>query len=112
LIQAIQLIITRDPALMQIVAVSLQVTGTALLFSTLASILLGSWLGLTRFLGRQLVIALLYTGMGFPPVVVGLFARVYRSLSSRCQRFCAYGRSVHLTPENNGHSRWKLTLEG
>jgi tungstate transport system permease protein len=79
LIQALQLIITRDPALMQIVAVSLRVTGTALLFSTLVGIPLGSWLGLTRFLGRRLVIALLYTGMGFPPVVVGLF--VYLMLS-------------------------------
>ena len=79
MIQAIQLIITRDPALMQIVAVSLRVTGTALLFSTLVGIPLGSWLGLTRFLGRRLVIALLYTGMGFPPVVVGLF--VYLMLS-------------------------------
>jgi len=79
LIQAIRLIITRDPALMQIVVVSLRVTGTALLFSTLLGIPLGSWLGLTRFPGRRWVIALLYTGMGFPPVVVGLF--VYLMLS-------------------------------
>jgi len=79
LIQAIQLIITCDPALIQIVAVSLRVTGTALLFSTLVGIPLGSWLGLTRFIGRRWVIALLYTGMGFPPVVVGLF--VYLMLS-------------------------------
>jgi len=50
-----------------------------LLFSTLAGIPLGSWLGLKRFVGRQLVMALLYTGMGFPPVVVGLF--VYLVLS-------------------------------
>jgi len=51
----------------------------ALLFSILAGIPLGSWLGLKRFVGRQLVLALLYTGMGFPPVVVGLF--VYLMLS-------------------------------
>lgn len=79
MIQAIQLIIACDPALMQIVVVSLRVTGTALLFSTLVGIPLGSWLGLTCFLGRRLVIALLYTGMGFLPVVVGLF--VYLMLS-------------------------------
>jgi tungstate transport system permease protein len=36
-------------------------------------------MGLSRFAGRKLVIALLYTGMGFPPVVVGLF--VYLMLS-------------------------------
>ncbi len=36
-------------------------------------------MGLSRFVGRRLLIALLYTGMGFPPVVVGLF--VYLMLS-------------------------------
>lgn len=77
--QAFQLIITRDPALFEIVALSLRVSGTALLFSTLIGIPLGAALGLSRFVGRRLVIALLYTGMGFPPVVVGLF--VYLMLS-------------------------------
>jgi tungstate transport system permease protein len=33
---------------------------------------LGAWLGLHRFPGRGAVIALLYTGMGLPPVVAGL----------------------------------------
>jgi tungstate transport system permease protein len=51
----------------------------ALLFSTLVGIPLGAWLGLKQFKGRRLVMALLYTGMGFPPVVVGLF--VYLMLS-------------------------------
>lgn len=58
---------------------SLRVSGVALLFSTLIGIPLGAALGLSRFIGRRLVIALLYTGMGFPPVVVGLF--VYLLLS-------------------------------
>ncbi len=57
----------------------MRVSGTALLISTVIGIPLGSWLGLSRFLGRRLVIAFLYTGMGFPPVVVGLF--VYLLLS-------------------------------
>lgn len=77
--QAFQLIITRDAALFEIVALSLRVSGTALLFSTLIGVPLGAVLGLSRFVGRRLVIALLYTGMGFPPVVVGLF--VYLLLS-------------------------------
>jgi tungstate transport system permease protein len=67
------------PGLIEIVALSLRVTGTALLFSTLIGIPLGAFLGLSRFAGRRLVIALLYTGMGFPPVVIGLF--VYLMLS-------------------------------
>jgi len=58
---------------------SLRVSGTALLFSTAIGIPLGAIMGLSRFAGRRLVIALLYTGMGFPPVVVGLF--VYLMLS-------------------------------
>ncbi len=66
-------------SLAEIVTLSLQVSGTALLFSTLIGIPLGAFLGLSRFAGRRLVIALLYTGMGFPPVVVGLF--VYLMLS-------------------------------
>jgi tungstate transport system permease protein len=61
------------------VSLSLRVSGVALLLSTLIGIPMGASLGLNRFLGRRLVIALLYTGMGFPPVVVGLF--VYLMLS-------------------------------
>jgi tungstate transport system permease protein len=79
LTQAIHLIATRDPGLFEIVKLSLRVSGTALLFSTLIGIPLGAGLGLSRFAGRRLVVALLYTGMGFPPVVVGLF--VYLVLS-------------------------------
>lgn len=58
---------------------SLRVSGAALLFSTVIGIPLGAALGLSRFAGRWLLIALLYTGMGFPPVVIGLF--VYLMLS-------------------------------
>lgn len=78
-LEAIRLIAIGDPALMEIVFLSLQVSGIALLFSTLVGIPLGAFLGLTRFVGRPLVIAFLYTGMGFPPVVIGLF--VYLMLS-------------------------------
>lgn len=79
LIQALRLILTGDPQIIEIVLLSLQVSGIALAFSAVIGIPLGSWLGLTRFTGRRLLIALLYTGMGFPPVVVGLF--VYLMLS-------------------------------
>jgi tungstate transport system permease protein len=65
--------------LQEIVLLSLQVSGTALVFSTLIGIPLGALMGLARFIGRRVAVALLYTGMGFPPVVIGLF--VYLSLS-------------------------------
>lgn len=51
----------------------------ALLISTLLGIPAGVGLGLARFPGRRLVISIIYTGMAFPPVVVGLF--VYLMLS-------------------------------
>ena len=79
--QAISLILARDPALFEIVALSMQVSGTALLFATLIGIPLGAALGLSRFAGRRLLIALLYTGMGFPPVVIGLFVFLMLSRS-------------------------------
>ena len=63
----------------EIILLSLQVSGVALAFSTLVGIPLGVLMGLKRFAGRRLVMALLYTGMGFPPVVIGLL--VYLLLS-------------------------------
>lgn len=77
--QAALLLWHLDPEVLNIVAVSLRVSGTALVFSAAIGIPLGAWLGFSRFLGRRLLVALLYTGMGFPPVVVGLF--VYLLLS-------------------------------
>jgi tungstate transport system permease protein len=68
-----------DIRLQEIILLSLRVSSEALLISALIGIPLGVFLGLNRFFGRRLVIALLYTGMGFPPVVIGLF--VYLLLS-------------------------------
>ncbi len=77
--EAVRLVLARDPALVRIVILSLQVSGLGLLISSIIGIPVGSWLGLTNFPGRRLVMVLLYTGMGLPPVVVGLF--VYLLLS-------------------------------
>ncbi|MGQ9626295.1 MAG: ABC transporter permease [Anaerolineae bacterium] len=78
-LEAIRLITNGDPELTRIVLLSLEVSGISLAISAALGIPIGSWLGLSRFLGRRLVMAMLYTGMGFPPVVVGLF--VYLMLS-------------------------------
>jgi tungstate transport system permease protein len=56
----------------QIILLSAQVSGVALLISAVISIPLGSLLGLVRFRGKRAVQAVVYTGMGLPPVVVGL----------------------------------------
>jgi tungstate transport system permease protein len=77
--EALRLMARGDSEKWQIVALSMQVSGLALLFGSLLGVPLGALLGLRQFLGRRLMIALIYTGMGFPPVVVGLF--VYLLLS-------------------------------
>ncbi len=65
--------------LFEIILLTFKVSGTALLLSTLIGVPLGAVMGLRRFIGRRWVVVLLYTGMGFPPVVIGLF--VYLLLS-------------------------------
>ena len=79
--QAFELIFSLDPALYEIIWLSLYVSGVALIYSTLIGIPIGAFLGLRRFIGRRFVIALLYTGMGFPPVVIGLFVYLMFSRS-------------------------------
>ncbi len=79
LLQAIQMIFSGDPALYEIIWLSLRVSGSALLISTMIGVPVGAALGLSRVRARGFITALLYTGMGLPPVVVGLF--VYLMLS-------------------------------
>ena len=62
--------------LVEIISLTLRVTGSALILSTLIGIPVGAMLGLRNFMGRRAAMALLYTGMGFPPVVIGLFVYV------------------------------------
>ncbi len=78
--QAVQLVVSGDAALYEIIVLSLQVTGTALLLAALVGVPLGAALGLSRRVrARGVLTILVYTGMGLPPVVVGLF--VYLLLS-------------------------------
>ncbi|MCB9138944.1 MAG: ABC transporter permease [Caldilineaceae bacterium] len=79
--QAIDLILHGDRALAEIVWLSLRVSGMALMISTLLGVPLGAWMGLNRFIGRQPLIVALYTGMGFPPVVIGLLVYLLFSRS-------------------------------
>lgn len=79
LIEAARLLFTGYPALWEVIGRTMQVTGTALAISAVVGIPVGAAIGLTRFPGRRLLVALLYTGMGLPPVVVGL--AVYLLLS-------------------------------
>jgi tungstate transport system permease protein len=76
---ALALLSSGDSAIWPVVALSVWVSGLALLLSALAGIPFGAWLGLHSFRGRHLVTTLLYTGMSLPPVVAGLL--VYLLLS-------------------------------
>lgn len=56
-----------------ILGMTLFVSGVAIVISMLLGVPLGIGLALGRFPGRRLLITLVNTGMGLPPVVVGLF---------------------------------------
>ena len=77
LIEAVRLILTGDPGVLQITWLSIQISGTATVLSLLLGIPAGVALALTRFPGRAFLIALVNTGMGLPPVVVGLFVTIF-----------------------------------
>lgn len=77
LVEAVRLIASGDPGVLRITWLSLQISGNATLLSLLVGIPVGMTLALTRFPGRSLCLALVNTGMGLPPVVVGLFVSIF-----------------------------------
>ena len=62
-----------DPEIFQITLLSLQVSVLATFLSLLLGLPLGTLLALGRFPGRSILLSVVNTGMGLPPVVVGLF---------------------------------------
>ena len=74
--QALRLLITADAEVLRITLLSLQVSLSAVAASLVAGIPLGTALALARFPGRSFVVSLVNTGMGLPPVVVGLFVSI------------------------------------
>jgi tungstate transport system permease protein len=76
IIRAFVLLATGDPEVWRITWLSIQVSGSATLLAMGLGIPAGSLLALTRFPGRSLAVSLVNTGMGLPPVVVGLFVTV------------------------------------
>src|SRR5438094_5076954 len=70
---ALALLFGGDGEVWAILRLSLQVSASATLISLLIGIPAGAALALSRFPGRGLVVSAVNTGMGLPPVVVGLF---------------------------------------
>ena len=77
ILKAFYLLVTLDPEVLGITRLSLQVSGTATLISLFIGISIGTMVALTEFAGRRLVVSLINTGMGLPPVVVGLFVTIF-----------------------------------
>jgi len=72
LAQAIQAALALKGELAGIVGLSLLVSGVAIVVAMALGVPAGIYLGLHRFPGRQFLVTLVNTGMGLPPVVVGL----------------------------------------
>ena len=74
--QAFALIFGLDAEVWRISLLSLRISGIATLISLVLGVSAGTVLALTRFPGRRFLISLVNTGMGLPPVVVGLFVSI------------------------------------
>jgi tungstate transport system permease protein len=79
--QAFYLIKALDAELLAIVLLSLEVSLGALCVASFAAIPFGVALGLKQFPFRRLVLSIVNTCVGLPPVVVGLFVFLFLSRS-------------------------------
>jgi tungstate transport system permease protein len=76
-VKAFWLLVTFDPEVMGIMFLSLKISGSATLISLFVGLSVGSTLALTQFPGKKIVVSAVNTGMGLPPVVVGLFVSIF-----------------------------------
>jgi tungstate transport system permease protein len=76
-VKALELVLGFDREVWSITWLSLKISGGATFISLLLGIPMGIALALTRFPGRSILTALVNTGMGLPPVVVGLFVSIF-----------------------------------
>ncbi len=79
--EALQQLFAFNASVFEVIALSLRVSGIATLISTVIGMPFGLWLGLTHSRVRPLLGAVVNTGLGLPPVVVGL--ALFLFLSSR-----------------------------
>jgi tungstate transport system permease protein len=74
--KAFWLLVKGDRDVLRIALLTLKVSGSATLISLALGVPLGTALALGRFPGRNAVASLINTGMGLPPVVVGLWVSI------------------------------------
>ena len=77
IVKAIELVVGLDAEVWAITWLSLKISGSATTISLLLGIPLGVALAMSRFPGRSVIAAAVNTGMGLPPVVVGLFVSMF-----------------------------------
>ncbi len=75
--KAVALLAALDREVLAITWLSLKVSGIATLISLLIGISGGTMLALADFPGKRLLVSIVNTGMGLPPVVVGLFVTIF-----------------------------------
>jgi tungstate transport system permease protein len=76
LVEALRLLVTGDEDTWAVTALTLRVSLTATAVALLVGLPLGAAVALAEFPGRRLVLAVANTGLGLPPVVVGLVVTV------------------------------------
>jgi tungstate transport system permease protein len=77
--EALNLLVRGNRYVLEVVVLSLRVSLAAVVLGVAVGLPVGVAVGLGRFRGRGLAVALIHTGFALPPVVVGLF--VYMMLS-------------------------------
>jgi tungstate transport system permease protein len=75
--RAFWLLVTFDPEVMNITFLSLKISGLATLISLFIGVSSGALIALWQFPGKKIIVGLVNTGMGLPPVVVGLFVSIF-----------------------------------
>jgi len=75
--KAFWLLVTFDPEVMSITFLSLKISGLATLISLFIGVSSGALIALWQFPGKKIIVGLVNTGMGLPPVVVGLFVSIF-----------------------------------
>jgi tungstate transport system permease protein len=75
--RAFWLLVTFDPEVMSITFLSLKISGLATLISLFIGVSSGALIALWQFPGKKIIVGLVNTGMGLPPVVVGLFVSIF-----------------------------------
>ena len=79
--KALHLIFSGNAEIFAIARLSLTVSLLATALAVLAGVPLGSWIAVKKFPLKKLLIALVNTGMGLPPVVAGLVVMLFLARS-------------------------------